>query len=536
VVITVVAWLTTHIVFSNSYKTKRRLIMVFPTCDDLKVLAKQGNLAPVWCELPADLETPVSVYLKLRESGPSFLLESVARGEQLGRYSFLGVRPAGWIIGQDNRVHHWSRGCDRPVELPGEDPLTAMKGLLSGYRPVPLDGPPGFCGGLVGYLGYDAVRFFERVPTPFKSELDLPDAIFLLADNLVIYDHVKHRLIVLVNAHLEGDIDAVYADAVTQIDNIIAQLKRPVTELSEPIENGVSIDQPWTANYDQARFEADVRRAKEHITDGDILQVVLAQRLSHRTAVDPFAIYRSLRMLNPSPYMYYLELPGDLRVIGSSPETLVKLQGRKAEVRPIAGTRPRGIGIDEDESLAEELLADPKERAEHVMLIDLGRNDLGRVCRYGSVRVTEMMTIERYSHVMHIVSSVQGELNPGVDSFDLMRAVFPAGTVSGAPKVRAMEILAELEGERRGPYAGGVGYFSYSGDMDTCITIRTIVMQGDTVHVQAGAGIVADSDPTREYHETLHKAQALAEAIRIAERGELVLERSRSAGSMGGAT
>jgi anthranilate synthase component 1 len=275
----------------------------------------------------------------------------------------------------------------------------------------------------------------------------------------------------------------------------------------------------WTSNFEQADFEGAVRSAKEYIAAGDIFQGVLSQRLSRRTAADPFTIYRALRMMNPSPYMFYLELPGDLRLIGSSPEMMVRLEGMRAEVRPIAGTRPRGANLAEDEALARELLADPKERAEHVMLVDLGRNDLGRVCRYGSVQVSERMTIERYSHVMHIVSSVDGELRPGLDAFDLLGATFPAGTVSGAPKVRAMEIIAELEGERRGPYAGAVGYFSYSGNMDTCIAIRTIVMQGDTVHVQVGAGIVADSDPTREYHETLNKAQALMEAAVVAERG-----------------
>lgn len=500
--------------------------MVLPTCDDIRTFAQQGNLVPVWHELPADLETPVSVYLKLRKAGPSFLLESVIKGEQLGRYSFLGVEPCGYLIAHNNEVALWKDGAVHALEATDGDPLTAMNQLLSRYQPVPVPGLTGFCGGLVGYLGYDAVRFFERAPLASKADLDLPDAIFLLADNLVVYDHVKHRLTVLANVHLEGDIEAAYAEAVDKIDAIVAKLQRPVPKGPEPSGKAASLDQPWTANCDQTRFEAAVRKAKEYITAGDIFQVVLSQRLSHRTTVDPFAIYRSLRMLNPSPYMFYLDLPDDLHVIGSSPEMLVRLQGRGAEVRPIAGTRPRGATSEEDEALATELLADPKERAEHVMLVDLGRNDLGRVCQYGTVCVPEMMVIERYSHVMHIVSGVQGELNPGVDAFDLMRAVFPAGTVSGAPKVRAMEIIAELEGERRGPYAGGVGYFSYSGDMDTCITIRTIVMQGDTVYVQAGAGIVADSDPTREYHETLHKAQALAEAVRIAERGEVVLEKS----------
>jgi anthranilate synthase component 1 len=306
--------------------------------------------------------------------------------------------------------------------------------------------------------------------------------------------------------------------ATDEIEAIVARLRQPLRVAPTLAASGDSQRSSWVSNLEQADFEAAVRRAKEYIAAGDIFQVVLSQRLSRRTAADPFAIYRALRMLNPSPYMFYFELPDGLRLIGSSPEMMVRLEKDLAEVRPIAGTRPRGADPAEDEVLARELLADPKERAEHVMLVDLGRNDLGRVCRYGSVQVPEMMVIERYSHVMHIVSSVQGELRPDLDTFDLLRATFPAGTVSGAPKVRAMEIIAELEGERRGPYAGAVGYFGYSGNMDTCIAIRTIVMQGNTVHVQAGAGIVADSEPTREYHETLSKAQALAEAVTIAER------------------
>jgi len=514
--------------------------MVYPTVDEMKELAKKGNLIPVYKEMPADLDTPVSVYLKLRQEGPSFLLESVEKGEQLGRYSFLGIEPAGVLTAASGKITWITGDSVRQLDPPDGDPLSAMKQLLAPYRPVPVDGLPGFCGGFVGYLSYDAVRFFERTSLAPPSDLDLPDAVFLLADSLVIYDHVKHRSLVVVNAHVEDDVEAAYEDATSKIESIITRLDHATPQA--PSRRGDSApgdnDAAWRANRDQDRFEAAVRTAKEYIVTGDILQVVPSQRLTHRTTVDPFAIYRSLRMLNPSPYMFYLDLPNQLRVIGSSPEMLVRLTDRLAELRPIAGTRPRGATPGEDEALAQELLADPKECAEHVMLVDLGRNDLGRVCRYGSVCVPEMMTIERYSHVMHIVSGVQGELDPDVDAFDLMRAVFPAGTVTGAPKVRAMEIIAELEGERRGPYAGGVGYFSYSGDMDTCITIRTIVMQGDAVHVQAGAGIVADSDPTREYHETLHKAEALAEAVRVAERNKATSDAgtNREAGVKGGAT
>ncbi len=491
--------------------------MYKPTRDEALALAERGNLLPVWRELPADLETPVSVYLKLRGEGPSFLLESVEKGERLGRYSFLGFDPAGLLLARDGQGSLWEGDPLEPPRLFTGDPLVAAKEILSRYRPVAVDGLPRFYGGLVGYLGYDAVRFFERVPLAVRPGLDLPDAAFLLADSVVIFDHVKHCLLVVANAHIHDDPTAAYDMATDKIEAIISRLRRPLEIVPKPVVEKADSHSPWASNFKQTEFERAVRKAKEYITAGDIFQVVLSQRLSRRTAADSFAIYRVLRMLNPSPYMFYLELPGNLRLIGSSPEMLVRLNGRQAEVRPIAGTRSRGADPAQDEALAQELLADPKERAEHVMLVDLGRNDLGRVCRYGSVQVPEKMVIERYSHVMHIVSGVQGELRPELDAFDLLRATFPAGTVSGAPKVRAMEIIAELEGERRGPYAGGVGYLSYSGNMDTCIAIRTIVMQGDTAHVQAGAGIVADSDPTREYHETLNKAQALAEAVSFAE-------------------
>ena len=493
--------------------------MYHPTVDEMKLLAQQGNLVPVWRKLSADLETPVSVYFKLRGKGPSFLLESVEKAEQLGRYSFLGIDPDGVLTAEAGRVSLRAGGSVQELDPLGGDPLAAIAQVLSQYHPVRIEGLPDFCGGLVGYLGYDAVRFFERAPLPKKVGLGLPDAIFLLTGSLVIFDHVKHRLLVVVNAHIDGDPVAAHERAIRKIEAIASRLRRPLSSLTEPAVDAEDRERSWVSNFEQSEFETAVCAAKEHITAGDILQVVLSQRLARRTEVDPFAIYRALRMLNPSPYMFYLSLPGDLRIIGSSPEILVRLNGRRAEVRPIAGTRPRGETAAEDQDLAAELLADPKERAEHVMLVDLGRNDLGRVCRYGSVQTPELMTIERYSHVMHIVSSVQGELRPGVDAFDLVRATFPAGTVSGAPKVRAMELIAQMERERRGPYAGGVGYFGYSGDMDTCIAIRTIVMHGDTVHVQAGAGIVADSDPAREYQEMLNKAQALAEAVHLAEQG-----------------
>ena len=490
--------------------------MYYPTIDEVKKLATNGNLVPVYKVISADLETPVSVYLKLRGTGPAFLLESVEKGEQLGRYSFLGVEPTGVLSASGGTVTLREGGVITEFHPPNGDPLITMKQILSRYSPVPNAVIPGFTGGLVGYLGYDAVRFFERVPLSSKEGLGLSDAVFLLVRCLVIFDHVKHQLMVVANAYIEDDVRSAYAAATATIDALIDRLQSPLTE--QPVlASGALSSEDWQANLSRAAFEERVNKAKEYIRAGDIFQVVLSQCLSRNCALDPFTIYRSLRMLNPSPYMFFFHLPGDVHIIGSSPELLVRLQGDQAEVRPIAGTRPRGTTPDEDEALTTELSTDPKERAEHVMLVDLGRNDLGRVCRYGTISVPELMKIERYSHVMHIVSSVQGTLQLEKDAFDLLRATFPAGTVSGAPKIRAMEIIASLEEERRGPYAGAIGYFSYSGDMDTCIAIRTLIMHGKRIHVQAGAGIVADSDPAREYQETLNKAQALAEAVRLVE-------------------
>ncbi len=492
--------------------------MIRPTLEEARTLAEQGNLIPIWMEIPADLETPASVYLKLRGDGSSFLLESVERGEQVGRYSFLGIDPIAVLTAENGRVELRENGAVTDISPPDGDPLAAMESILGRYKPVANPDLPEFYGGLVGYLSYDAVRFFERAPLPEDPGLGLPDAVFLLSDTLAIFDHVKRQLLVVVNAHVEDGVDATYQRAIDKIAGIAAAMERPLPAVKPPsLEQTAEMENGWVSNVDRPSFEDAVRRTKEYIAAGDIFQGVISQRLSRTTNVDPFAVYRALRMLNPSPYMFYLDLPEGIRIIGSSPETMVRLQGRRAEVRPIAGTRRRGADRAEDQALAEELLADPKERAEHVMLVDLGRNDLGRVCRYGTVETPELMTIEQYSHVMHIVSSVQGELGSGMNAFDLLRATFPAGTVSGAPKVRAMEIIAELEKERRGPYAGAVGYFAYSGAMDTCITIRTLVMHGGAIHVQAGAGIVADSDPAREHEETLSKAKALAEAVRRAE-------------------
>ncbi len=493
----------------------RRSLKFKPTLEEARRLADQGNVLPVYCELPADLETPVSVYLKLRGAGPSFLLESVEGGEQVARYSFLGIAPAYQLVA-DGRGVRLRNGHEEALAQ-GGDPLAAVKAVMDRTRIIPLPGLPRFVGGAVGYMSYDLARYFERLPATAVDDRDLPLCHFLFTDSLVIFDHVKHRLLVMANAYLDGEggVEAAYIDAVARIAAIVEQLRKPKpSSVVEP----TGTTAPLTSNTTRERYEAMVEAAKEYIAAGDIFQVVLSQRFERATDAEPFAIYRALRMLNPSPYMVFLDL-GETKVIASSPEMLTQLEDRIATVRPIAGTKPRGATEDEDQALAHELLSDPKERAEHVMLVDLGRNDLGRVCEYGSVRVPDLMVIERYSHVMHIVSRVQGHLAEGRDAFDLLRATFPAGTLSGAPKVRAMEIIEELEGVRRGPYGGAIGYFSYNGALDSCITIRTIIMRGKQAYIQAGAGIVADSVPATEYQESVNKARALAEAIRMAEEG-----------------
>lgn len=493
-----------------------------PTLDEFRTLATgPANLIPVYREFAADLETPVSVYIKLMsESGSSFLLESVEGGEQVGRYSFVGVNPGGMITLNGQAVtRETAKGRVTRSLKEGEDVLDVLKEELDQYVPVDVPGLPRFNGGAVGYLGYDVVRFFEKLPDTASSMLDIPDAIFLLADTLVVFDHARHRLIILANAHVGQDVEGAYVDAIQRIERVSEKLLRPLPAIPRR-RGGAKGNGKTEANMPQERYEEIVREAKELIAAGDIFQVVLSQRFSRRSNAHPFAIYRALRMLNPSPYMFYFDFGEiDLQVIGASPEMHVRLEDGVASVRPIAGTRPRGANLAEDQALEVELLADPKERAEHVMLVDLGRNDIGRVCNYGTVHVRDLMTIERYSHVMHIVSHVEGQIRPGMDAFDLMRATFPAGTVSGAPKVRAMEIIEELEGQRRSLYAGAAGYFSYDGSMDTCIAIRTMLVQGEHVHVQAGAGIVADSDPGTEYQECVNKAQALLVAVDQAEQG-----------------
>ncbi len=481
--------------------------------------AKRGTLVPVWRELLADQETPVSAYERLRRhfaGAPTFLLESVEGGEHIARYSFLGGAPRCLVRSFGRRVE--LTFADGRREVRDEvDPLDTLRGLMAQYQPVPDPALPRFFGGAVGYIGYDAVAQFEpSVPLSKGPGLGWPDLMLAITDTILIFDHTRHTLKVVSNVHVDGDAGAAYDAAVAVIDGVCKALTvalphqlLDVNERPAPAEA--------RSNVTPEQFEASVRQAKEYIRAGDIIQVVLSQRFEVDHAGDPLDVYRALRCVNPSPYMYCLEF-GEHRVVGSSPEIHVRCEEGRVEVRPIAGTRPRAEQPEADQQLADELLADPKERAEHIMLVDLGRNDLGRVCRYGSVRVPELMVIERYSHVMHIVSDVVGDLAPGRDVYDLMRATFPAGTVSGAPKIRAMAIIGELEPTRRGAYAGAVGYFSFDGNLDSCITIRTVLLADGKAYVQAGAGIVADSDPRKEFEETQNKARGMLAALALSRR------------------
>ncbi|MBU0568216.1 anthranilate synthase component I [bacterium] len=486
--------------------------MYYPNREEFKKKAEQGNLIPVYKEILADLETPVSAYLKIEKGKHAFLLESVEQGEKLGRYSFLGADPSIIFKSFGDKITIIKDGA---VEEKTGDPLLCLKELMQGFKSVEVEGLPRFYGGAVGYISYDYVRFIEEIPDENPDDLGLPTLFFMVTDSLLVFDHLDHTIKVVANAYLEGDADQAYDKACARIEGIIEKLAEPLRLTAEDagiLGSGSRLE----SNFTKEDFEKAVVRAKEYIKAGDIFQVVPSQRFKQKISKEPFYIYRMLRRVNPSPYMFYLKLD-DLQVIGSSPEILVRAQGREVELRPIAGTRPRGENEAEDQALIKELLADPKERAEHIMLVDLGRNDIGRVCEYESINYPELMVIEKYSHVMHIASSIKGRLRDGKDAFDLLRAVFPAGTVSGAPKIRAMEIIDELEPARRGPYAGCVGYFSFSGNLDSCIIIRTILVKDGVAYVQSGAGIVADSDPEKEYYETMSKAKAMIKAIELAE-------------------
>ena len=478
--------------------------MYHPTLEEFRGLGSQGNLVPIYREIAADADTPVSAFLKVKRGGYSFLLESVEGGEQAAGYSFIGTEPY--------RVLSTREG-DKV------NPLHLIAGELAKHKPVPVSGLPDFCGGAVGYLGYETVRRLERLPSPHSDPLALPESIFMFVDSLLIFDHATHKIKVVSHARPEGDMDSAYKAATRKIDELINRLGQPLDPPPPAPEAPVELTE-IVSNFTKEEFEAKVEKARQYITAGEAIQIVLSQRLSRHTNARPLNIYRALRGINPSPYMFFLDLK-DFQLIGSSPEILVKAVNGTLTTRPLAGTRPRGKTPAEDARLEKELRSDEKERAEHIMLVDLGRNDIGRVSLPGTVRVSELMEVERYSHVMHLVTNVEGRLRPELTPLDALGACFPAGTVSGAPKIRAMEIIAGLEPEKRGPYAGCVGYFGFSGNMDTAITIRTIVMTKGTAHIQAGAGIVYDSVPSREYEETLNKARALLDAIEQAEAMEM---------------
>jgi anthranilate synthase component 1 len=492
-------------------------VRYYPSKQEFRSIAETANLIPVYAEVLADMETPVSAFLKATDGDYRFLLESVEGGERLARYSFMGSEPFLVFRAKGNHVVIEQGGSLEVIDLaPGRDPLHILKQLMNQYRWSGDPSLPPFCGGAVGYIGYDAVRHFERLPDLTPDDLKLPDYLLMFTDAFLVFDHVRHSIRAVCNARVSEDPDAAYDSAVAKVDELIRRLRDGHPKLPPP-PTGNNRAEP-TSNVSRDRFLESVLRAKEYIAAGDIIQVVLSQRLSIPVTAHPLHIYRALRFVNPSPYMYYLSA-GDIHIVGSSPEILVSERNGVVTTRPIAGTTRRGATEEEDQKLADALLSDEKERAEHIMLVDLGRNDLGRVCSYGTVKVDEFMAIEKYSHVMHIVSNVTGRLSPDKDQFDVLRACFPAGTVSGAPKIRAMEIIEELEPTKRGPYAGAVGYFSYSGSMDTAITIRTITLKGNTAYVQVGAGVVADSIPEREFEETMRKGHALLRAIEMAEAG-----------------
>jgi len=487
--------------------------MQVTTFDQFRELAARGTFVPVCKEIVADLLTPVSAFLKVAEHAEhAFLLESVEGGEQVGRYSFLGKDP--FLLLR-------SRGGQTIVDRAGErsasdQPFVAtLRELMAGFHAPFVPGLPRFTGGAVGYLGYDAAAWFEPV-TLQASAAEEDEAGFMLFDTVLAFDHVRHRILIIANARVtpDADLEALYQFARAKIDLVERELDRGLSKAPAASRRPIAI----TSNVTRGEFERMVQTAKEYIAAGDIYQVVLSQRFETPLDADPFMVYRALRHVNPSPYMYFIRT-GDRAIVGSSPEMLVRVEGRRIETHPIAGTRPRGRTEEEDVRLGEELKRHEKERAEHVMLVDLGRNDLGRVSTYGSVKVPTYMALERYSHVMHLVSIVEGRLSEDCDRLDALVACFPAGTVSGAPKVRAMEIVAELENQRRGVYAGAVGYLDFAGNLDFCITIRTVVIQNGRAFVQAGAGIVADSNPSAEYEETRDKARAVVQALELAQRG-----------------
>jgi anthranilate synthase component I len=492
----------------------------FPAFSEFESLAQNYRLVPVYRRIVSDVLTPVTAFHQLHGGAHGFLLESVVGGDIVGRYSFLTTDPRVQFSARGSQVE--VRQGTRIEQFHSDNPLENLRQRIAQHRVAPLEGLPPFVGGAVGYLGYDAVRYWERLENPPPDDRGLSDICMSLYDQMVVFDNVRKTMDIVALAEVgEGsgkDAARAYGSACDRVDRLIDRLFQqsrplPVVEWN-PLEVEIG---PCESNMSREKYEDAVRRCVEYIRAGDIFQVVISQRFQQRVATPPFEIYRTLRSMNPSPFMFYLETP-EAVLVGSSPEIMCRVSDRKVVVRPLAGTRPRGETREEDERLAAELLADPKERAEHVMLVDLGRNDVGRVAKFGSVKLSDVMSVERFSHVMHLTSNVEGILRDDLDAFDALMACLPAGTVSGAPKVRAMEIIDELEPHRRGPYAGAVGYFDFRGNMDTCIALRTIVMQKGVAYVQAGAGIVADSVPAHEYEETLNKARVLLRAITETER------------------
>jgi len=481
-----------------------------PSFSEFRLMAKQGNLIPVYQEFLADTETPVSVYLRIKDRPFSYLLESAEGGKGWGRYSFIGYNP--YLIALSRgREMEISKGNEKRTLKDIGNPLQVLRDTIKNIKPVTIKELAPFQGGLVGYINYDLVRKWEYLPGISPEDTVMPESLFTVSKRLIIFDHLTHRIKVISFAHLRenDDLNDLYDLACDEVDETIAELQRPLSSVPEKAPFSLT---DLESNFNRDDFNEAVLKAKEHIVAGDVIQVVLSQRFSGDVAGDDFTLYRNLRSINPSPYMFYLNF-GEIRLIGSSPEILVRLTDGKIELRPIAGTRPRCKSLEEDQAMEKELLSDPKERAEHIMLVDLGRNDVGKVAMPGSVTVPRLMEVEHYSHVMHIVSRLEGLLKPQADGFDLFMATFPAGTVTGAPKIRAMEIISELEPSPRGPYAGAVGYFAFSGNIDFCITIRTIFIVEKKLSIQVGSGIVYDSSPEKEYQETLKKAAAMFRAI-----------------------
>ena len=491
---------------------------IHPTKAEFLELSRKGNVVPVYTDLMADFETPVSAYAKLRAHGPAYLLESVEGGERLSRYSFIGCRPRKtFACGPEVTEIRESGAPTRTVPTPA-DPLSLIEGELTRFRPVRLPGMPRFTGGAVGYISYEYVTRIEpTVPAAPRDELRLPVIYFMLSDSLLIFDRAKQTLRLCVNAHVpDGGAAAAYSAAEAELRDLFEILRKPSSLAPAPFVDSRGVEVP-KGNFTRPDYEKLVESVKEYIRAGDIIQVVPSQRFTRPCKQTPLDLYRALRIVNPSPYTFILDT-GEYALVGASPEVHVRLTDGLVEIRPIAGTRRRGATPEEDAALEKELLADEKERAEHLMLVDLARNDIGRVCKFGSISVPEFMFVERYSHVMHIVSQVEGRIDPGKNAFDLMRATFPAGTVTGAPKVRAMQIIAEKEPVQRGFYAGALGYFGYDGNLDSCITLRTALLRDGLLHIQAGGGVVADSEPASEFQETVNKASALLKAADIASR------------------